>query len=72
MPTYLEALTLRLAEGIAALSDDFRSVQSRYVLAAQRELSMRGNQIAIATEGNPSSERGRFGDYPVKSLPHAR
>jgi hypothetical protein len=42
------------------------------VLAAQRELSMRGNQIAIATEGDPSSERGRFGDYPVKSLPHAR
>jgi hypothetical protein len=42
------------------------------MLAAQRELSMRGNQIAIATEGNPSSERGRFGDYPVKSLPHAR
>jgi len=37
MPTYLEALTLRLAAGIAALSEDFRSVQSQYVLSAQRE-----------------------------------
>jgi len=37
MPTYLEALTLRLAAGIAALSEEFRSVQSRYVLSAQRE-----------------------------------
>ena len=37
MPTYLEALTLRLAAGIAALPEVFRAVQSRYVLAAQRE-----------------------------------
>ena len=40
------------------------------MLAAQRELSVRGNEVAIPAEGNPSSERGRFGDYPVKSLPH--
>src|SRR5688572_14675912 len=37
MPTYLEALTLRLAAGIAALSEEFRQTQARYVLAAQRE-----------------------------------
>jgi hypothetical protein len=41
------------------------------MLAAQRELSMCGNKVAIATEGYPSSERGRFGDNPVKLLPHA-
>jgi len=40
------------------------------MLAAQRELSVRGNKVAIATEGYPSSERGRLGDNPVK-LPHA-
>src|SRR5262245_60269339 len=37
MPTYLEALTLRLAAGIAALSEDFRNLQAKYVLAAQRD-----------------------------------
>jgi hypothetical protein len=41
------------------------------MLATQRELSMCGNKVAIATEGYPSSERGRFGDNPVKLLPHA-
>jgi hypothetical protein len=41
------------------------------MLATQRELSMRGNQIAIATEGYPSSNCGRFGDNPIKSLPRA-
>ena len=33
------------------------------MLAAQRELSMCGNKVAIATEGYPSSERGRFLDH---------
>ena len=37
MPTYLEALTLRLAGGIAALSEDFRASQAKYALAAQRD-----------------------------------
>jgi hypothetical protein len=41
------------------------------MLASQRQLSMCGNKVAIATEGYPSSERGRFGDNPVKLLPHA-
>jgi hypothetical protein len=41
------------------------------MLAAQRELSMCGNKVAIATEGYPSSERGRFGDNSVKLLSHA-
>jgi len=36
MPTYLEDLTLRLAAGIAALSEGFRQTQAKYVLSAQR------------------------------------
>ena len=40
------------------------------MLAAQRELSMCGNKIAIAAEGYPSSERGRFGDNSVELLSH--
>jgi geranylgeranyl transferase type-2 subunit beta len=36
MPTYLEALTLRLAAGIAALPEDFRRTHAQYVLAAQQ------------------------------------
>ena len=42
------------------------------MLAAQRQLSVRGNKVATPAEGNPSCECGCFGDYPVKSLPHAR
>jgi hypothetical protein len=41
------------------------------MLAAQRELSMCGNKVAIATEGYPSSECGRFGDNSVELLSHA-
>jgi hypothetical protein len=41
------------------------------MLAAQRELSVCGNKVAIATEGYPSSERGRLGDNSVELLPHA-
>jgi geranylgeranyl transferase type-2 subunit beta len=37
MPTYLEALTLRLATDIAKLPEEFRQRQSRYLLSAQRE-----------------------------------
>ena len=37
MPTYLEDLTLRLAAGIAALSEEFRARQAQYVLSAQRD-----------------------------------
>jgi geranylgeranyl transferase type-2 subunit beta len=37
MPSYLEALTLRLAAGIAELPEDFRARHGRYLLAAQRE-----------------------------------
>src|SRR5687767_12969600 len=37
MPTYLESLTLRLAEGIAELPEEFRARQVKYLLAAQRE-----------------------------------
>jgi geranylgeranyl transferase type-2 subunit beta len=37
MPTYLEALTLRLAAGIAELPEEFRARQVKYFLAAQRE-----------------------------------
>src|SRR6185436_11003729 len=37
MPSYLEALTLRLAAGIADLPDEVRSRQGRYLLANQRE-----------------------------------
>lgn len=36
MPSYLEDLTLRLAAGIAALPEEFRSRQAQYLLAAQR------------------------------------
>lgn len=36
MPTYLEALTLRLATGIAKLPEEFCQRQSRYLLSAQR------------------------------------
>jgi hypothetical protein len=41
------------------------------MLATQRELSVRGNKVAIATEGYPSSERGRFGDNSVELLSYA-
>jgi len=37
MPTYLEALTLRLAAGVARLPEEFRQRQSRYLLSAQRD-----------------------------------
>ena len=37
MPTYLEDLTIRLAKGIATLSEEVRARHARYVLAAQRE-----------------------------------
>ena len=37
MPTYLESLTLRLATGIARLPEDFRALQTKYLLAAQRD-----------------------------------
>src|SRR5262245_5286144 len=37
MPTYLEDLTLRLAEGIAALPDELRGRHAKHLLAAQRE-----------------------------------
>lgn len=37
MPTYLEALTLRLAAGVAQLPEEFRQRQSRYLLSAQRD-----------------------------------
>jgi geranylgeranyl transferase type-2 subunit beta len=37
MPNYLEALTLRLAEGIAKLPEALRARHSRYLLAAQRD-----------------------------------
>jgi geranylgeranyl transferase type-2 subunit beta len=37
MPTYLEALTLRLAAGIGELPEAFRHRQAKYLLAAQRE-----------------------------------
>ena len=36
MPTYLEALTLRLAAGIAELPEEIRTRHAKYVLAAQR------------------------------------
>ena len=41
------------------------------MLAAQRQLSVRGNKVATPAEGNPSSERGRFGDNSVELLSHA-
>ena len=37
MPSYLEALTLRLAGGIAELPDDFRSRHAQYLLSRQRD-----------------------------------
>src|SRR5262249_10198171 len=37
MPSYLEALTLRLAAGICELPEELRSRQRQYLLAAQRD-----------------------------------